>query len=322
MGASAHRRGAGVRGGCALSARTGLGGVEVAVLAAVAEVGGSPETEHRLTSAVLDVLDRDLGLGARHAYPLLVDLAAPWRLHLPLLDGLGNWGSQHGDPPADARYTEVRLSLVGELALAAERGEVGPVPLGLIEGSFYRGGRVPPFAPERMLEALTVGGPDAGPPTMPTGGIVDGNIEDLLAGRPTTLTLGSTIAHEPGGLVITEVPFGVNVDDVALQLVNRATAAGRRQHADYLPAGTEPSHGLTGPAPIRQVRDESSGRRGIRVVCDLAGDADVSQAEAWVRSVWPVTIEVDCRLPAPMQQLLADWDRGDGSGLSRLSPLL
>lgn len=303
-----------------MSARTGLGGVEVAVLAAVAEVGGSPESEHRLTTAVLDILDRNLGLGARYAYPLLVDLAAPWRLHLPLLDGMGNWGSQHGDPPADARYTEVRLSLVGELALAAESGEVGPVPLGLIEGSLYRDGRVPPFAPERMLEALTVGGPDAGPPMMPTGGTVDGNIGDLLAGRPTTLTLGSTIAQEPGALVITEVPLGVNIDDVVLQLVNRATATGRPRYADYLPVGTE--HGLMERAPIGDVRDESSGRTGIRVVCRLTRDADASQAEAWIRSVWPVTIEVDCQLPAPIRQLLSGWDRGDGSGLRRLGAVL
>jgi hypothetical protein len=61
----------------------------------------------------------------------------PWQLHLPLLDARGNHGSQHGDPAADARYTEVWLSRVGALALAAERAEVGPVPLGLIDGSPY-----------------------------------------------------------------------------------------------------------------------------------------------------------------------------------------
>ncbi|GAA1238861.1 DNA gyrase subunit A [Oryzihumus leptocrescens] len=290
-----------------MSARTGLGG---------------PETGYGLTTAVLEALDLTLGMGPRYTYPLLVDLTASWRLHLPLLDGSGNFGSQHGDPPADARYTEVRLSGIGELALAAERGEVGPVPLGLIEGSFYRGGRVPPFAPARVLEALTAGAPDAGSPIMPTGGTVDGNVDRLLAGRPTRLTLGSTIAREPGALVITEVPFDVTVDDVAVQLEHRARAAGHRQQADYLPAGMEALQPLTGPAPVRQVRDESSGLTGIRVVCDLARDADVAQAEAWVRSVWPVTIEVDSQLPAPMGQLLATWDRGDGSGLGRLGALL
>ena len=171
-----------------MSARTGLGALEVAVLAAVAEVGGRPGAGHRRTAHVLDVLECEQGFGARYAYPLLQDLAAPWRLHLPLLDPSGNWGSQHGDPAADARHTEVRLSEVGALALAAERGEVGPIPLGLVEGSLYREGPVPPFAPDRVLEALTTGGADAGPPVLPTGGTVDGDIEALLAGRRARLT--------------------------------------------------------------------------------------------------------------------------------------
>jgi hypothetical protein len=110
---------------------------------------------------VLQVLEREQDFGARYAYPLLQDVAVPWRRHLPLLDPSGNWGSLHGDPAADARYTEVRLSVFGALALAAERGEVGPLPLGLVERSLYRDGPVPPFAPDRVLEALLTGGADA-----------------------------------------------------------------------------------------------------------------------------------------------------------------
>ena len=40
------------------------------------------------------------------------------------------------------------------------------------------------------------------------------------------------------------------------------------------------------------------------------------------RAVWPVTIQVDCQLPAPMAKRLAAWDLGDGSGLAALAALL
>ena len=305
-----------------MSARTGLGALAVAVLAAVAEVGGRPGAGHRLTTHVLDVLECEQGFGARYAYPLLQDLAAPWRLHLPLLDPSGNWGSQHGDPAADARYTEVRLSDVGALALAAERGEVGPIPLGLVEGSLYRDGPVPPFGPDRVLEALTTGGADAGPPVLPTGGTVDGDIEALLAGRRARLTLGCTVVAEPGRLVLTEVPLGVTTDLVAQHLANRVAAKRGPRYASYLD-GLDSGDGIPGGAevPILDVRDESS-LFGTRLVCGLRAGADPDDARRWVRSVWPVTVEVDCRLPAPMRRRLAAWDGGDGSGLAALGALL
>jgi hypothetical protein len=48
----------------------------------------------------------------------------------------------------------------------------------------------------------------------------------------------------------------------------------------------------------------------------------VDAAEQWLRSIWPVTVEVDCRLPAPMRRRLRDWDPGDGTGLAALAALL
>ena len=36
-------------------------------------------------------------------------MAQPFSLHLPLIDGQGNFGSVDGDPPAAMRYTEVRM---------------------------------------------------------------------------------------------------------------------------------------------------------------------------------------------------------------------
>lgn len=212
---------------------------------------------------------------------------------------------------------------LGALALAAERGEVGPIPLGLVEGSLYRDGAVPPFAPDRVLEALMAGGADAGPPLLPTGGTVDGDIEALLAGHRARLTLGCTVVAEPGRLVLTELPLGVTANLVAEHLANRVAVQRGPRHASYLGDVDRAEDGRGGATvPVLDVRDESSGRFGSRVVCVLRAGADPEEARRWGRSVWPVTVEVDCRLPAPMRRRLAAWDRGDGSGLAALGALL
>lgn len=101
----------------------------------------------------------------------MVDLTAVWVRHLPLLEGEGNFGSVAGDKAADPQYTGVRLSRVGELALASEGGAVGPLPLDLIEGSMYRGGGLPPFDPALTIGALLAGAGSAGTPRTPTGSI-------------------------------------------------------------------------------------------------------------------------------------------------------
>lgn len=306
-----------------MSERTGLGVLEVAVLEAVAALGGTPDAGRRKTTRVLDRLEQEHGIGARYAYPLLLDLAVPWRLHLPLLDMTGNTGSQHGDPPADARYTDMRLSAVGALALAAERGELGPVPLGLIEGSLYRDGPVPPFDPRRVVAALRAGSGDAGPPSLPTGGLVGGEVEALLAGRRARLELSCEIRHEPDLIVVTAVPLGVEIDRVEQSLSMRAHTLrfNQRDRAfrDYVPPEPpEPERRFT----VLDVRDESDMRTGVRVVLRLAPGSDAAAAEGWVRSVWPVTTQVDCRLPASMARRLRSWVAGDGSGLAELARLL
>ena len=303
-----------------MSARTGLGPLEVAALLAIEAAGGAAHPIGTVTA--LELLDADHGLAPRYAFPMLVDLAAPWRMQLPLLRGIGNWGSEYGDPPAQAQYTEVQLTAVGALATAAERGQVSPIPLGLIEGTWWRGGLAPSFDPASVLDALATGAADAGPPALPTGGTVDGNIPALLRGDPVRLLVGSTIVAEPGALVVTEVPFGVRVDEVE-QAVQAATRAPRRRgYADYLPEDVDPGASLLGPVPVIDVRNESSGRHGIRVVAVLDRDADPDWGTAWLRSLWPVTVEVRACLPAPMRRLLHDWDRGDGSGLDALAAVL
>lgn len=306
-----------------MSQRSGLGVLEVAVLAAVAAVGGTPDAGRRRTTRVLERLEHEDGLGARYVYPVLQDLGAPWRLHLPLLDPYGNWGSQHGDPAADPQYTQVRLSPFGALALAAERAEVAPVPLGLIEGSLYRDGPVPPFDPRRVVAALRTRSTTAGPPTLPTGGTVDGDLTALLAGRKARLQVGCDIVHEAGALVIRAVPLGVPIDllEQCLATRSRSLQPDRVRRPDEEEPAPTPG-GVRTPFRIVDVRDESSMRVGVRIVVQLERGSDGAAAERWVRSVWPVTVELDCRLPASMAERLETWDAGDGSGLDALDLLL
>jgi DNA gyrase subunit A len=47
-------------------------------------------------------------------YPSLVRMAQDFSLRYPLVDGQGNFGSVDGDPPAAMRYTESRMTRIGE----------------------------------------------------------------------------------------------------------------------------------------------------------------------------------------------------------------
>lgn len=293
-----------------------VGLLETAVLEAVSHLSRSRAGWVR-TDRVLQHLELTRGLG--YAHPAMTDLSVPWRMHLPLLEPDGNWGSQGGDPPADPRYTRVRLSPSGTLALAAHRGELGPVPLALIEGSLYRGGPVPPFAPAAVVRALCEKTGDAGLPVMPTGGTLEGDLTGLLAGKAVRLQLGCTFRREPDALVITHVPLGVNTDSIAIMLAQRANWVAQRRPVGLAEPSPLPEQG---PVLVTDVRDESDWQAGLRIVCVLPSGVNPDRAEDWVRSVWPVTTEVDCRLPAPQRRRLLSWDAGDGSGLAALAQLL
>ncbi len=330
--------------------RTGLGPLELAVLRAV-EVQATAGARRQRTTTVLERLEVDEGIGPAYALPVVRDLGTPWRVHLRLLDLGGNWGSVHGDPMADPRYTKVRLSRVGELALASERGEVGSVPIGLVDGSLYRGGRVPPLGVSGVLRALgaLLDGPGMpnrrlvrllGTLELPGGGRVEGRLAGLYAGRRTRLRLVSRFERERGDtsarLVVTGVPLGATVDEVAHHLARRASREAMPGRRDVRPPGPAPEmhpnaasddkHHDPGqqPLPVRDIRDESSSRAGIRVVIAAPPDADLDVVEQWTRDVWPVTLDAGLRLPARLGDLLrrsAETCRRDRSGLDQLADI-
>ena len=300
-----------------MSDRTGLGPTEIALLDALDLVGAYAETEPVRCSDVLTAAERVHGIRPADAWPVLVTRGAPWLVHLRLVELAGNAGSQAGDPAAPPDRVAARLSDLGALALAAERGETGAVPIGLIEGSLHQGGPVPPFDPSAVVGALLAGSGDAGFPVLPTGGTVDGDLDALLRGEPARLTLGCTIRDEIDRLVITEVPLGVAVRDVV-----EAVDDHLRGHERGEGGAPRRIRRHEAGASVHGIRDESSSHFGLRLVIDIERRTNVARVIAWLRTITPVTVQVDCRLPAPMPDRLRAWDRGDGTGLRALADLL
>ena len=317
---------------------TGLGLLERTVLQAVdAVAAGRPG--YQRTTAVLDHLERADGVGPTYAVRVLQDLGVPWRVHLRLLDLDGNWGTAGHDPMADPRYTRLRLSALGRLALASVRGEVGPVPVGVVEGSLYRGGEVPPFAPAAVVAALQalVADPTLpvrrlrallGEPTMPSGGTVEGALGGLWAGRRTEVALACSTRHDAAGcgrhsgrpaVVVTGLPLGVNPDELVGNLEQRSV-----QHAGR---GFGPD-GFTGElrsARLVDVADESSARVGTRIAVVPLDGRSLDETEQWMRTVWPFVTRTHLRLPAPVGGWMHGWAdacRADPSGLDALAALL
>jgi len=59
--------------------------------------------------------------GTVPAYEALVRLAQDWIMRMPLVHGVGNFGSVDGDPPAQERYPEARLMALAERLMAELR---------------------------------------------------------------------------------------------------------------------------------------------------------------------------------------------------------
>src|SRR5687768_14113476 len=64
-----------------------------------------------------DVIGKYHPHGDQSVYDALVRMAQTFSMRLPLIDGQGNFGSLDGDPPAQMRYTEVRLQKVAHALL-------------------------------------------------------------------------------------------------------------------------------------------------------------------------------------------------------------
>ncbi len=99
--------------------RDGMKPVQRRVLYGMNEEGNTSEKPHRKSAkAVGQVMGNYHPHGDSSIYGTIVRMAQDWSLRYTLIDGHGNFGNIDGDGPAAMRYTEVRLSKIGEEMLS------------------------------------------------------------------------------------------------------------------------------------------------------------------------------------------------------------
>jgi len=268
--------------------RDGLKPVQRRILYAMYDMGVRHDAKFRKSAAVTgEVLGKYHPHGDSSVYGALVRMAQDFSLRYPLVKGQGNFGSIEGDPPAAQRYTECKLSKIGEELLKdidkdtvdwgdnydATRREPlvlpSPLPGLLLNGStgiaVGMATNIPPHNLKEVCDALIylIDNPDAETedlfefikgPDFPTGGIIY-NKKDILGaysqGKGSFLVRGRVdiIEKEKNSqIVITEIPYQVDKSVLIIQMANLVQ-----------------SKRLEG---IKDIRDESD-KDGMRIVIDL-----------------------------------------------------
>jgi len=101
--------------------RDGLKPVQRRILYAMYDTGNRYNKSYRKSAKVVgEVLGNYHPHGDSSIYGALARMAQDFALNIPLIDGQGNFGSVDGDPPAQMRYTEVRLSKLADTNLLAD----------------------------------------------------------------------------------------------------------------------------------------------------------------------------------------------------------
>lgn len=277
--------------------RDGLKPVHRRVIYAMYDGGYRPDRGYNKCSRVVgDVMGKYHPHGDAAIYDTLVRLAQPWSMRYPLVDGQGNFGSAGNDPPAAMRYTECRMApLAMEMVRDIDKDTVDFVPNYdgkteeptvlparfpnlLVNGSSgIAVGMATNIPPHNMREVAAgvhwaLDHPDASRqelldnlirlikgPDFPTGATILGHkgIEKAYRTGRGLITMRAVVnTEEIRGrmcLVITELPYQVNPDKLVTQI------------RDEVRQGV-----LTG---IADMRDETSGRTGERLVLVLKKDA-------------------------------------------------
>ncbi|MEE6258485.1 DNA gyrase subunit A [Plantactinospora sonchi] len=278
--------------------RDGLKPVHRKILYAMFDSGYRPDRGYVKCSRVVgDVMGQFHPHGDSAIYDALVRMAQTWSLRYPLVDGNGNFGSPGNDPAAAMRYTECKLDpLAMEMLRDIDEDTVdfqdnydgrakeptilpSRIPNLLVNGSegiaVGMATKIPPHNlreiaaavqwclehPEAdeatTLDALIeiVKGPD-----FPTYGLIVGTaaIQDAYRTGRGSIRMRAVVDVEEDNrgrtsLVVTELPYQVNPDNLAERI------------AELIKEGK-----LAG---IADIRDESSGRTGMRIVLVLKRDA-------------------------------------------------
>jgi DNA gyrase subunit A len=275
--------------------RDGLKPVHRRILFSMLEGGLTPDRPRRKSAAAVgDVMKKYHPHGDVPIYDALVRMAQPFSLRYPLIDPQGNFGSIDGDPPAAQRYTEARLApLAMELLRDIDKEtvefvpnfdgyEIEPtvlpsrIPNLLVNGSqgiaVGMATNIPPHNLGEVIDGVIalIDDPDTGVrelakkikgPDFPTAALIVGRegIRDAYETGRGSIKMRARVQIEEGRqnrqrIVVTELPYMVNKARLAekiAQLVNT------RKIGD-----------------IADLKDESSGRGGMRFVIDLKRGAN------------------------------------------------
>jgi DNA gyrase subunit A len=273
--------------------RDGLKPVHRRILYAMYEDGLTPTAKFRKSANVVgSVLGRYHPHGDIAVYDALARMVQDFSLRYPLVAGQGNWGSIDGDNQAAMRYTECKMSKIGEEMLEDIKKETvnfrenydgtrkepivlpSPMPQLLLNGSLGiavgMATNIPPHNLTEVADALIhvadhpkatvediyefIKGPD-----FPTRGIIYGK-KDIIAaysqGRGPMVVRGKAEVIESedgkGQIIITEIPYQVQKSALIEQLASLVQEKKIER--------------------IKDIRDESD-KDGMRIAIDLQKDA-------------------------------------------------
>jgi len=277
--------------------RDGLKPVHRRVLYAMFDGGYRPDRSHSKCSRIVgDVMGQYHPHGDSSIYDTVVRLAQPWALRYPLIDGQGNFGSPGNDRAAAMRYTECRLApLAMEMVRDIDKDTVdfspnydgktqepdilpARFPNLLVNGSsgiaVGMATQIPPHNLREVAEGVQwlLANPDADEdellnqlllkvkgPDFPTRGLIMGTrgIEDAYRTGRGSITMRAIVTVEEiqnrTCLVVTELPYQVNPDNLKVKIAELVDG-GRIQG-------------------IADLRDDTSGKTGLRIVIVLKRDA-------------------------------------------------
>lgn len=275
--------------------RDGMKPVHRRVLFGMNEMGNTSDKPHKKSAnCVGEVMGKYHPHGDSSIYGTVVRMAQDWSLRYTLVDGHGNFGSVDGDGPAAMRYTEVRLSRMGEQMLQdldADTVDFQPnydntrrepvvlptrFPNLLVNGaSGIAVGMATNMPPHNLTESLNASiavleNPDITTdelikiipaPDFPTGGTIYGYAgvrEAYETGRGrVVIRARATIEQEDNHevIVVNEIPYGVNKAELIKYIAELVT-----------------EKKLDG---IADINDESDAE-GMRIVIKLRADANSS----------------------------------------------
>jgi DNA gyrase subunit A len=273
--------------------RDGLKPVHRRILYGMYELGVRSNRQYRKSARIVgDVLGKYHPHGDTAVYDAMVRMVQDFSLRYPLVDGQGNFGSVDGDSAAAMRYTEARLTAIGDEILSdIEKDTVNfapnfdeslkePTVMPCLFPNLLVNGasgiavgmatNIPPHnltevadalialanRPDLTVETLMkhITGPD-----FPTGGIIygDSGIYDAYrTGRGKVVVRArATLEKGKGGkeaIIVSEIPYQVNKANLIASIAELAK--------DKKIEG------------ISDLRDESD-RDGMRIVIELKRDA-------------------------------------------------